>query len=86
MTIAEQLTAWISREVLEGADVGLTESTPLLEFGLINSLTVVRLNDFASSQFGVRIPHVALTPQNLSSIRSIADLVARLRASAAGQI
>ncbi|MEO7734911.1 MAG: acyl carrier protein [Kofleriaceae bacterium] len=82
MTITEQLITWISREVLEGADVGLTESTPLLELGLINSLTVVRLNDFASSQFGVRIPHIALTPQNLSSIRAIADLVTGLRGSA----
>jgi len=86
MTITEQLIAWISREVLEGADVGLTESTPLLELGLINSLTVVRLNDFASSQFGVRIPHIALTPQNLSSIRAIADLVTGLRASAAARV
>jgi acyl carrier protein len=86
MTIAEQLIDWISREALEGADVGLTESTPLLELGLINSLTIVRLQDFASSQFGVRIPHVALTPQNLSSIRAISDLVAGLRGAATRQV
>lgn len=76
MTIADELKTWISREVLEGADVGLDETTPLLELGLIDSMTIVKLQAFASAQFGVRIPHKELTPQNLASIKSIADLIA----------
>ncbi len=82
MSIAAQLQAWISRELLEGADVGLDESTPLLELGLIDSISIVRLQTFASTELGVQIPHRQLTPQNLSSIRSIADLITGLQRAA----
>lgn len=78
---AEHAARASAREVLEGADVGLTDAPPLLELGLIDSLTIVKLQDFANAQVGVRIPHSELAPQNLSSIRSIADLVSGLQVS-----
>jgi acyl carrier protein len=80
-TTTDQLKEFVSRELLDGQDVGLTESTPLLELGLIDSMSIVLLQRFAQSTLGVDIPLADLTPQNLGSINAIRDLVERIRST-----
>ena len=82
--MVEQLIAFISKEFLEGEDVGLTETTPLLELGVIDSISIVLLQRFIQSNFGVEVPPAELTPKNLGTIRAICELVERLRASGPG--
>jgi acyl carrier protein len=73
--VIEQLRTHIAQNVLEGKDVGLDETTPLLEWGIINSLEVVRLLDFMSRQFTVDITPDKLSADHFTNISAIADLV-----------
>jgi len=79
MTTAEELKSWFSREVLEGQDVGLDEETQLIELGLIDSITTIKLQTFVASRFGVEIPLKQLTAENLGSIRAITSMIERLQ-------
>jgi acyl carrier protein len=78
--VIPELREFISREFLNGKDEGLDTTTPLIEWGLIDSIAIVSLRDFVSTRFGVEIPHSELKPSNLSNLATIASLVARLRA------
>ena len=78
--VIPELRAFVAREFLNGKDEGLDASTPLIEWGLIDSIAIVSLKDFVFSRFGVEIPQSELKPSNLSNLGTIASLVARLRA------
>jgi acyl carrier protein len=74
-----ELRAFIAREFLNGKDAGLDETTPLIDWGVIDSIAIVSLRDFVSTRFGVEIPHSELKPSNMSTLTTIASLVDRLR-------
>ena len=74
-TIVEQLKSYIAQDVLGGKDIGLDEKTPLLEWGIINSLEMVRLLRFVHQRFGVDIPTDKLIADSFTDIVSIANLV-----------
>ena len=75
MTIIEQLKSYIAQDVLGGKDIGLDETTPLLEWGIINSLEMVKLLRFIHQQFNVDIPTDKLIADSFTDIVSIANLV-----------
>ena len=74
-TVVEQLKKYIAQDVLGGKDIGLDETTPLLEWGIINSLEIVRLLSFVRKQFGADIPVGEIAAESFTSISSIAELV-----------
>jgi acyl carrier protein len=74
-TVIEQLKRYIAQDVLGGKDIGLDETTPLLEWGIINSLEMAKLLSFIRKQFAVDISTDKLVADSFSSISSIADLV-----------
>ena len=74
-----ELRNFIAREFLNGKDEGFDATTPLIEWGIIDSIAIVTLRDFVSTRFGVEIPHSELKLSNLSSLTTIASLIARLR-------
>jgi hypothetical protein len=61
----EQPYKYIAQDVLGGRDIGLDEITPLLEWGSINSLKMIRLPDFMRIQFDIDIPTDSLLPTPL---------------------
>lgn len=69
---------YVARDLLAGEDAGLDGQTPLLEYGLIDSVSLVRLTEFLHSRFGVKIPRDELTIANLKDLHSITTLVVRL--------
>lgn len=73
--IIEHITRYIAQDVLEGKDIGLDETTPLLEWGIINSLEMVKLLSFIRKQFDVDIPMDKLIADSFTSVPSIADLI-----------
>ncbi len=73
--VLAQLKKYIAQDVLSGKDIGLDETTPLLEWGVINSLEIVRLLTFIRTTFAVEIPMSKLTPDNLANLASISNLV-----------
>jgi acyl carrier protein len=74
-----ELRGFVAREMLNGKDEGLDAATPLIEWGVIDSITIVLLRDFIAARFGVEIPHAELKPSNLATLTTIASLIARLR-------
>ena len=75
MTVVEQLKSYFAQDVLSGKDIGLDETTPLLEWGIINSLEMVRLLQFIRKQLKVDIPPDKLVADSFTDIVSIANLV-----------
>jgi acyl carrier protein len=74
-TVSEQLKKYIAQDVLGGKDIGLDETTPLLEWGIINSLEMVRLLNFIRKQFDIDIPTDKLVADHFTNITSIAELI-----------
>lgn len=74
-TIVEQLKSYIAQDVLGGKDIGLDETTPLLEWGIINSLEMVKLLRFIRQQFSVDIPTDKLVADSFIDVMSVANLV-----------
>lgn len=76
----QSLISFISHEYLEDQDIGLDEFTPLLQYGIINSVTLLSLLAFIESDMDVRLNASEIQPNNLSTISSIADLCAVMEA------
>ena len=74
-TVLEKLTRYFAQDVLSGEDAGLDETTPLLEWGIINSIELPKLLHFIHQQFAIDIPPDKLEADSFTTISSIADLV-----------
>ncbi len=53
----------------------------LLERGLLDSLSILKTVTFCEEQFGITIPDDEVLPDHFESVRAIAALVDRCRAS-----
>ena len=73
--VLEQLKNYITKQVLDGKNIGLDETTPLLEWGVINSLEIVRLLTFSRTQFNVDIPNNQMIAENFMNLSVITDMV-----------
>lgn len=73
--VVEQLKNYIVLQVLDGKNIGLDETTPLLEWGVINSLEIMRLLSFIQRQFHVDISSDQMVATNFVNISAIADMV-----------
>ena len=79
--VLAQLKDFVARELLDGQGQELEESTPLLEWGIVNSLSLANLVGFAESRFGVKVPPEGLIPQNFQSLKHLTDLIVSLSAA-----
>jgi acyl carrier protein len=76
---AVRITGFIRDRFLDGDPAGeLSVTTPLLEWGLLNSLNTATLLGFIRAELGVVIPPMAINPRNFKDIDSISALVAEL--------
>jgi acyl carrier protein len=76
--VLQRLKGYISNQILEGNDIGLEASTPLLEWGIINSLEMARLVAFLQNCFSVEIPPEKIVVEHFRDLKSIAALVVEL--------
>ena len=77
-TVQKQLLDYIVEQRLEGDASGIDASTPLLAWGVLDSLSVVDLMAFIEQRFAVQVPAEQVTAQNLETLRSITELVMRV--------
>lgn len=75
----ETIRAYIAREILDGKDIGLDATTPLLEWGVINSFSLVALVAFMEGTFALRIPPEDIVAKNLENIGAIVALLERIK-------
>ena len=81
--IERELHAFISRELLRGEGGELDNQSPLLEWGVLDSLNLVTLVNFLRERFAVNVPGDAINAENFGSISAIRALVQRLNGAAA---
>ena len=67
---------YVTREYLEqGDDREITETTPLISGGIVDSFSMVSLKRFLERKYAIQIPDAQATPQAFDTVDSIAELV-----------
>jgi acyl carrier protein len=74
--IENDLKEFILKEFLPGEDPGeLTDTTPLITGGVLDSIATLKLVLFLEERFGVKLQAHETDPDYLDTITSIASLV-----------
>jgi acyl carrier protein len=82
--IAKVIHHFILREFLPGEDPDeLTERTPLITGGILDSISTLKLVVFLEEHFGITIEAFEAGVEHLDSIGQISELVARKQKTAA---
>ena len=76
--IKRLLKAFVATEILQGDDKGLDGATSLLELGVIDSLTMIKVVNYIESHFKLKVPDLEVNPKNFKHLDAMADLVVRL--------
>ena len=79
--IVHALTTFVSVELLGGQSDDLDERTPMLELGIIDSMSIVSLIMFVERRCRVSVPSDLVRPESFRDISSIAALVMTLTPS-----
>lgn len=72
------LKAFIVDELLDGQDADFNEFTPLLEWGVIDSISMVQLLAFVDSRFGINVDQAAITAADVMNLAAFANYLARI--------
>jgi acyl carrier protein len=79
--IRKTILDYVRREYLEeGDDRPLTEATPLITGGIVDSFSMVSLKRFLERKYDVKIPDADATPEAFDTVEKIAVLVSRFAA------
>ncbi len=71
---------YIVREYLEeGDDREVTDTTPLISGGIVDSFSMVSLKRFLEKKYQIRIPDADATPDAFDTVQSIVALVQRFQ-------
>lgn len=73
--IKDLIRNYILKEYLEDEEIELTDDTPLISGGLIDSFSMVSLLIFLEKKFKIKIPPSKATPEAFDSVNKIVALV-----------
>jgi acyl carrier protein len=77
--LGEQLTSYIEENFLGGSEASrIQPDTPLLEWGVLNSMNTAMLLSHIRNHLGVTVPPAYITGRHFKNVASIADLVYEL--------
>ncbi len=78
--LTQVIRDYVSREYLpEGDDREITETTPLISSGIVDSFSMVSLLRFLEKKYSIDIPDEAATPEAFDTVERIAALVRRFQ-------
>lgn len=78
--VTSQVIVFIRRTFLDGDSKDeLRETTPLLEWGILNSMNTILLINFVRDQLGVSVPPARINARDFKDVRSITAMVLDLR-------
>jgi acyl carrier protein len=74
--VGETVKQFILREFLPGEDADqLTDSTPLISSGILDSLATLRLSTFLEQEFDIQMQAHELDEEHIGSIAAIEQLI-----------
>jgi acyl carrier protein len=76
--IIDALRGYLSERILQDSTVTIEPDTPLLEWGILNSVSTVQLIGFIRERFQVDVPPEEIAGRNFKDLRSITQLLAQL--------
>ena len=77
--IVTALKNYITAELLDGQGSDLELTTPLLELGIIDSISTLRIVQFMESKFDIEVPANELKAENMSSINNMSKMILKLK-------
>lgn len=75
--IFDTLRSYVRERILQDSNVIIEPETPLLEWGILNSISTVQLVGFIRERFRVDVPPEEILGTNFKDLRSISELLAR---------
>ncbi len=79
--LSRMIHDYVVREYLEeGDEREITETTPLISSGIVDSFSMVSLKRFLEKKYSIQIPDKEATPDAFDTVSSIAALVRRFQA------
>ena len=67
---------YVKREYLEeDSEQDVTENTPLISSGIVDSFSMVSLKTFLEKKFNVKIPDEKATPEAFDTVNNILNLL-----------
>jgi acyl carrier protein len=83
--LSQVVRDYIAREYLEeGSEQEITETTPLITGGIVDSFSMVSLLRFLEKKYKIKIPDADATPGAFDTVQNIVALVRRFRKAAVG--
>jgi acyl carrier protein len=76
--VLDILKKYIEERILDSPGVVLEADTPLLEWGILNSLSTTQLVGFVRDHFGMDVPPEEMVGENFRDLASITRLLQRL--------
>ena len=72
----QMIIDYVKKEFLEeDSDVEVTENTPLISSGIVDSFSMVSLKTFLEKKYKISIPDDKATPEAFDSVNKIVDLI-----------
>ena len=76
--VKQALTEFTKDKLLHGQGEDLSDETPLLELGILDSLSMVSLLSFIEERYGVMIGEDQIVPAHFADIAAVAELITSL--------
>lgn len=78
--VLDTLRGYVSERILQDPAIIIDPDTPLLEWGILNSVSTMQLIGFIRERFQVDVPPEEVAGENFRDLRSITQLLTQLDA------
>jgi acyl carrier protein/D-alanine--poly(phosphoribitol) ligase subunit 2 len=76
----QMIIEYVKEEFLEDEDeMEITENTPLISSGIVDSFSMVSLKTFLEKKYQVQIPDAKATPEAFDTVNKILELMAEIK-------
>ena len=76
LTDIQPVRNFIRTEIMYDDDKDFDADTNLIDRGIIDSMSLVRLISFIEEQYGIQVEDEAIVPENFSSLNKVAAFIA----------
>ena len=76
--IVDVLRTYVGDQILQDSEVPIERDTPLLEWGLLNSISTTQLVGFIRDHFQIEVPLEEMVGNNFKDLGSISQMLLQL--------